>query len=66
MTITERVLAYLKEQPGTPDEIGEALGLHKTGWIGYNFGRWNFSMAEDEGGIIEWKDGKWHLKEAED
>ena len=62
MTITERVLAYLKEQPGTPDEIGEALGLHKRGWAGYNFGRWNFAMAEDEG-IIEWKDGKWHLKE---
>lgn len=64
MTISERVLAYLKEQPGTMAEIGEALGLHKRGWAGYNFGRWSFVMAEDEG-IIEWIDGKWHLKEAE-
>ncbi len=65
MTITERVLAYLKLQPGTPDEIGEALGLHKTEWIGYNFGRWNFRVAESDG-LIERKDGKWHLKEVSD
>lgn len=62
MTISERVLAYLKEQPGTPNEIAEALGLTGRRY-GYVWGRWSFAKAEDEG-LIEWKDDKWHLKEA--
>lgn len=61
MSITERVLAYLKEQPGSPDEIAEALGLTKRGLLGYRWGGWSFSAAES-GGLIVWKDGKWHLK----
>lgn len=68
MTISERVLAYLKEQPGTPKEIGEALNLtlkqSTRPWMGYRWGRWSFKRAEEEG-LIEWIDGKWHLKEAE-
>lgn len=64
MTMTERVLAYLKEQSGSPDEIGEALGLTKRGLAGYNWGGWSFSAAES-GGLIEWKNDKWHLKETE-
>lgn len=63
MTISERVLAYLKEQPGSPIEIGEALNLTKR-WHGYFWGGWSFCNAEEKG-LIEWKDGKWHLKEAD-
>lgn len=63
MTITERVLAYLEEHPGTPNEIAEALGLTKRRY-GYVWGRWSFGKAEDAG-LIEWKEDKWHLKEAE-
>lgn len=63
MTISERVLAYLRTQPGTPNEIGEALGL--TGRRdGYLWGGWIFAKAEKEG-LIEWREEKWHLKEAE-
>ena len=64
MTISDRVLAYLKEQPGSAVDIGEALNLKKRELLGYNWGRWSFAKAEDDG-VIEWKDGKWHLKEAE-
>jgi len=64
MTISDSVLAYLREQPGTPDEIAKALHLKPRKWVGYNWGRWSFSKAEDEG-LIEWKDGEWHIKEAE-
>ena len=64
MTISERVLAYLKEQPGTTNEIGKSLGLKRRGWKGYNWGKWSFYDAEEEG-LIEHKEGEWHLKEAE-
>jgi len=63
MTITERVLAYLKKQPGDPVEIAKALKLTKRGH-GYNWGKWSFRKAEDEGLIEYWND-QWHLKEAE-
>ncbi len=63
MSMTERVLAYLKERPGSEDEIAEALGLTKRGLAGYKWRGWSFSVAES-GGLIEEKDGKWHLKEA--
>lgn len=66
MTITERVLAFLKEQPGTPNEIAEALGLTKRGWYGgYYWGKWRFGDAEMLG-LIEWKDETWHLREIEE
>jgi len=64
MTISERVLAYLKEQPGSAVDIGEALELTKRELRGYNWGRWDFAKAEDDG-IIEWKEEKWHLTETE-
>ncbi len=66
MTISERVLAYLKEQPGTPNEIAEALGLYKRNlpYDSYNWGKWRFGDAEMQG-LIEWKDGKWHLAKRE-
>lgn len=64
MSITERVLAYLKEQPGSPAEIGEALDLTQYGWRSYRWGKWSFGKAEEKG-LIELIDGKWHLKEAE-
>jgi len=64
MSMTERVLAYLKEQPASTDEIGEALGLRKRVLAGYNWRGWSFSAAES-GGLIEMREGKWHLKEAE-
>lgn len=63
MTITERVLAYLAEQPGDPVEIAKALNLTKRRY-GYNWGRWSFSDAE-EAGLIEYWNYQWHLKEAE-
>lgn len=67
MTISERVLAYLKERPGTLDEIGKALNLTRT-YSGYKWGKWSFSRAERKG-LIAWKGGNWHLvkefKEAE-
>lgn len=66
-TIWDRVTAYLRERPGTPDEIGEALGLtERHGFYGrprYRWGRWSFKLAE-EAGLIEWREGKWHLKGA--
>lgn len=64
MSMTERVLAYLKERPGSEEEIAEALGLTKRGLAGYKWGGWSFGAAES-GGLIEWKDAKWYLKEAE-
>jgi len=66
MTISDRVIAYLKEQPGNPMEIGKALELtmrsELSPWLGYRWGKWSFDKAE-RGGLIEWIDGKWHLKE---
>jgi len=65
MNITERVLAFLKEQPGTPNEIAEDIGLKSRGELGsYYWGKWRFGDAEMLG-LIEWKDEKWHLKEAD-
>lgn len=67
MTISGAVLVYLKEQPGTAEEIAKAIDLKKRDWRGgngYNWGWWSFSEAEDDG-LIEWKEGKWHLKGAE-
>ena len=66
MTITERVLAYLKEQPGTPREIAEALNLtrRRGGYGNYYWGKWRFGDAEMLG-LIEWKNEQWHLKEAD-
>lgn len=64
MTIPERVLAHLKEHPGNALEIAEALNLQKIIPLGYKWGKWDFEKAEDEG-LIEWRDDKWHLKEAE-
>ena len=61
MTITERVLAYLKDQPGDPVEIAKALGLTKRGHS-YNWGKWSFLKAEQEG-LIEYWVYRWHLKE---
>jgi len=61
--ISERVLEALKEQPMTPDEIGEKLRLKSRVIYGdkkeYRWGKWSFSEAE-ELGLIEWKDGKWY------
>ena len=48
----------------TPDEIGDKLGLKFRLVYGikkYYWGKWGFREAE-ELGLIEWKDGKWHLK----
>ena len=63
MTISERVIAYLKEQPGSAKEIGDALGLNKRntryGPVHY-WGGWSFAEAENKG-IIEYKNRKWHL-----
>lgn len=66
MTISKRVMLFLKKQPGTPKEIAEALRLTKrdTLYDSYRWGRWSFSDAEEKG-LIEWKDGQWHLKEVE-
>lgn len=62
MDIAEKVLTYLKEQPGNAVEIGEALSLTKLGgWSSYNWGNWNFEKAKRDG-IIEWKNDKWYLK----
>jgi len=64
MTITERVLAYLKKQSGNPVEIAQALGLTKRRH-GYQWGKWSFADAEDAG-LIEYWNHQWHLvKEAE-
>jgi len=66
MTISERVLAYLKEHSGTAVEIAKALNIkrrHTRMGYTYYWGHWSFARAEKEG-IIEWKDGGWHLKEA--
>ncbi len=62
-TISERVLAYLKEQPGTPLEIARALKLKRRKTrMGYTYywGHWNFGKAETEG-LIVWRGDKWHL-----
>jgi len=67
MTISDRVLAFLKEQPGSAQEIGEALGLSKRKWgYAYNWGKWRFDEAEAKGLIEYGEDYKWHLKEAEE
>lgn len=78
MTISERVLAYLKEHPGkTALEIAKALNLKRrlTGYTHY-WGNWSFERAE-AAGLIEFRDaegtsnerlqaklhpGGWHLK----
>lgn len=66
-TITEGVLAYLKEQPGTWKEIAKALNIkrrHTRMGYTYYWGNWSFARAE-KAGLIEFKDhpsgGKWHL-----
>ncbi len=68
-TISERVLAYLKEHPATVSEIIKALNIkrrHTRMGYTYYWGHWSFVRAEHEG-LIEFKDhpggGKWHLKE---
>ena len=68
MTISERVLAYLKEQPGTWKEIAKALNIkrrHTRMGYTYYWGNWSFGRAEKEGLIEADEDNRWHLKEEE-
>lgn len=67
MTISDRVLAYLKERPGSPTEIAKSLNIKKRHTcMGYTYywGIWSFARAEKDG-LIMWKEGKWHLVETE-
>jgi len=68
-TITERVLAYLKEQPGTWKEIAKALNIkrrHLRMGYTYYWGNWSFLRAEKAGLIECDDDDRWHLKVEED
>jgi len=64
-TITQKVLEYLKEKSGNPNEIAKALNLKVRknihGLNAYYWGDWSFHKAEEEG-IIEYKNEQWYLK----
>ena len=67
-TISERVLAYLKEHPSTALEVARGLPAkrrHTRMGYTYYWGNWSFARAEKEGLIEQDEDGRYHLKEAE-
>jgi len=65
-TVTERVLAYLKEHPSTALEVAKnmpAKRRHTRMGYTYHWGNWSFIVAEKEG-LIEMDDqGRYHIKE---